>query len=156
MPTTSHGFQATIFPAQRSAGFLSCTRAALTALLCAVFIGQGCEASIFTYSLSSYPSIQGGATLSGSITINTGSTAPDVHGGYFVSVTAVTAWDFSVTNATVADYSRASTDVNAQVTGVGGNLSLYATPTTLSVNTSASLSLQADITPSVPQMYLVG
>lgn len=145
-----------MFPELQQRHFFSRRLAVMTALSVAAICGNGSDAAVFTYSLSSDPSIQNSATLSGSITVDTGTTNPDVHGGYFVSVTAVTAWDFSVTNATVADYSRASTDVNAQVTGVGGNLSLYATPTTLSVNTSASLSLQADITPSVPQMYLVG
>ena len=89
-----------MFPELQQRHFFSRRLAVMTALSVAAICGNGSDAAVFTYSLSSDPSIQNSATLSGSITVDTGTTNPDVHGGYFVSVTAVTAWDFSVTNAT--------------------------------------------------------
>jgi len=104
------------------------------------------NAAIYTYSISNYPSLQNNATLSGSITVDTtgGFETPSSSGRFEIGHSAITSWDFTVTPSGGSALTLTSNDINASASGAGGAFALYATPTELSVNTGASLRLQAD------------
>jgi hypothetical protein len=105
------------------------------------------SAAIITYDISNYPSIQDNATLSGTITVDTagGTESPASSGNFFVSHSAITAWDWTVTPSVGSAYSVSSTGINPSASGDGSFFALYATPTTLSVVQASTLNLKADL-----------
>lgn len=105
-------------------------------------------AAVYTYEITNAPSVQDGATLTGTISIDTtgGFESPASSGNFFVGHPAIVAWSFAVAPASGggAPYLGSSVGINPSATGSGGSFALYATQTTLSVVEAGSLTLQSD------------
>ncbi len=116
--------------------------------LTALFVtASSASAALYTYQLSNVSAVQGGHALDGNITINTaGETENGAgSGNFFISHSAIIAWNWTVTYAGGGGYSGSSNGINASAFGNGGILAMYATPTYLAVLKDGSLNLQSDV-----------
>ena len=107
------------------------------------------RAAIYTYEIRNVPSVQSSSTLVGNITVDTTGGVEDsnLNGNFFVAHSAIIAWNFTVTpSGGGSPCSGSSTGINASATGSGGVLAMYATTTTLSLVSGATLTLGSDIT----------